>query len=359
MIRKMRKFDLISWYDRYSRLSTPDGEKQFARIVYYLFVCIIAIVFIWYNGIQQLNIQSENNKILISQNEQLPSSSSNSVSIQSPSEGQSSVTSEVYKDKTPEPVNTSVEAKPSKVTEPDKPAVESKKEDKQLNLKEEDKKDYGKVNPSIYKGSKRAQISLTFDDGYDKNIVTKVLDVLKSKDLKCTFFVIGEAIKRNPEVWKRAVKEGHQICNHTQNHKNLTKLSDDLIQREITGWESTVKQFLGEDYLFKMKNEFAFIRFPGGNGGKDNRVLSIAQKNGYSVIAWNVETYSSIIRPMKDTHTVSDISKRIESHVVSKCGKGSIVLLHFNQYDAGNLDGMIDGIIKKGFEIKPLSEITR
>jgi peptidoglycan-N-acetylmuramic acid deacetylase len=116
---------------------------------------------------------------------------------------------------------------------------------------------------------------------------------------------------------------------------------------------------LGEDYVKKMKKEFPYLRLPGGGGAKSNRILSIAQKNGYTVVGWSLETFSSVINPFKKTNSVQEISNKIEKHIVSKCSRGSIILLHFNQYDIGNIEGIIQGIKNKGYDMQLVSQIIK
>jgi peptidoglycan-N-acetylmuramic acid deacetylase len=208
-------------------------------------------------------------------------------------------------------------------------------------------------------GANTTQVSLTFDDGYNKKTVEKVLDVLKANNIKSTFFIIGKVLDDYPEVWKRAINEGHQICNHTNYHELLTNMSDNLVEAEIMGWETSAKKVFGEDYVKRMKKEFPYLRLPGGGGGKSNRILSIAQKNGYKVIGWNLETNSSIINPLRKTHSAQEISKKIEQHVVNNCSNGAIILLHFNQYDIGNIEGIIKGIKNRGYDMQPISQILK
>ncbi|MHB8066160.1 MAG: polysaccharide deacetylase family protein, partial [Ruminiclostridium sp.] len=116
---------------------------------------------------------------------------------------------------------------------------------------------------------------------------------------------------------------------------------------------------LGEDYVKTMKKDFPYLRLPGGGGAKSNRILSIAQKNGYMVVGWNLETFSSVINPLKKTSSVQDISKKIKQHIVNNCSNGSIILLHFNQYDTGNIDEILKGIKNRGFSMQPLSQIIK
>ena len=69
------------------------------------------------------------------------------------------------------------------------------------------------------------KVFLTFDAGYDNGVLDGILNVLKEKDVKSTFFVTGDFLERNSDLLKRIVNENHIIGNHTYNHKNITKIS--------------------------------------------------------------------------------------------------------------------------------------
>jgi len=370
MRKLLNKFDLTRLYERYSRLDTSEGRNQFIRTVFTLSLCAVAIIFIWYCGIASLNIKNQKILSSIEQSEgtKRPSSGDtkfeedikqNNSALKSKTNKKSSDKQQVkdIKDKSTEEPETS---------EPEnsvsKPSVVKPSEPKTSVVKAVDqpaKKDYGLVKKTIYMGANTSQVAITFDDGYNKKTVEKVLDVLKKNNINSTFFIIGKVLDDYPEVWKRAINEGHQICNHTNYHELLTNMPDNKVEAEILEWEASAQKVLGEDYIKRMKKEFPYLRLPGGGGAKSNRILSIAQRNGYTVIGWNLETFSSVINPLKNTHSVQDISNKIEQHVVNKCSNGSIILLHFNQYDTGNIDKIIQGIKNRGFDMQPLSQIIK
>ena len=76
-------------------------------------------------------------------------------------------------------------------------------------------------------------IALTFDDGPNATLTPKLLDLLAARHLKATFFVIGQNAADHPDILKRAVREGHEIANHSWSHPNLGKMSDDAVRREL------------------------------------------------------------------------------------------------------------------------------
>ncbi|NLY18176.1 MAG: polysaccharide deacetylase family protein [Clostridiaceae bacterium] len=202
-------------------------------------------------------------------------------------------------------------------------------------------------------------ICLTLDDGGDKKSVERALKILKQNNVKCIFFVIGKYLKLYPDLWRSAFEDGHQICNHTQNHKWLSELNNDEIRKEISQWEDSAKAVLGEKYVKKMKREFPYLRLPGSAGSKSKRVLGVVQEMGYTVIGWDVETYYAILRHYNlQTEPSEPIAQKVSEHVIKRAKSGSIILLHFNPYDTLKLEDTINGFFKKGLEIRLLSDIN-
>jgi len=200
-------------------------------------------------------------------------------------------------------------------------------------------------------------IYLTFDDGGNKKSIEKALEVLKQNDVKCTFFVVGKYLRSYPELWKQAIEDGHQICNHTQNHEWLYELSNEGIKKEILEWETTAAEVLGKDYIENMKQEYPYLRIPYNAGGNSKRVLRIIAELGYIPIGWNLETYYAVLRHHDlSTEPVKPIAAEVAAHVTKRVKGGSIILLHFNAYDTYNLDEIISSIKEKGFTLKLLSE---
>ena len=77
------------------------------------------------------------------------------------------------------------------------------------------------------------KIVLTFDQGYENGFTAPILDTLKEKNVKAVFFLTGDYAKRNPELVKRMISEGHIIGNHGMAHASLPKLSDEEVREEI------------------------------------------------------------------------------------------------------------------------------
>lgn len=198
----------------------------------------------------------------------------------------------------------------------------------------------------VYRGDKtRADIAFTFDDSGDN--LAKILEILNRKGIKGTFFLMAGELKKNPELWQQAIKDGHLVCNHTVNHPlNLQDLSDDKIRKEIVGWEDTARAVLGDDYVAEMKSKFPYFRSPGGN--KSDKLQRILGELGYTkMIYWSCEDIYFA------THNPDH--KSMAQHYIDDSKNGSIFLLHPGDWDS--VEAIIDGAQAKGFQFKTLPEI--
>lgn len=77
------------------------------------------------------------------------------------------------------------------------------------------------------------EVAISFDDGPDSKWTPAVLDILKSRGVKASFFMLGERMERNPEIVERIVREGHEIGVHTYTHPNLAEVSDERARLEL------------------------------------------------------------------------------------------------------------------------------
>ena len=102
-------------------------------------------------------------------------------------------------------------------------------------------------------------LAITFDDGPGK-YTGALLDGLAERGVHATFFVNGVNASGWPETLKRIVNEGHQLANHTYNHKNLNTCSAQTVAYEISAVQALITAAGGD--------ENAYIRAPYGNANK-------------------------------------------------------------------------------------------
>lgn len=180
-------------------------------------------------------------------------------------------------------------------------------------------------------------IALTFDDGPDPIDTPDVLDILKEKNIRATFFVLGEAAHSNPNLLKRIVMEGHEIGNHSFNH--------DYQQRRLV---EEIKQTDQEVFAVTGTHTY-FYRPPGGFLSKNQ--LETIKKNGHMVALWSVDS--------KDWRNPG--IKQIVDNVMKNVFPGAIILLHDGGYQRTQtvkaLGPIIDALRDNGYQLTTLSEL--
>ena len=88
-------------------------------------------------------------------------------------------------------------------------------------------------------------VALTFDDGPRRGTTDRLLDGLKERGTKATFFLIGEQIEANADLVTRMAEEGHQIGNHTWSHQRLDGIPQDRAAQEVARTEAALEELLG------------------------------------------------------------------------------------------------------------------
>ena len=208
--------------------------------------------------------------------------------------------------------------------------------------------DLGSTNKSlidqyngIAMGNKDSKsVYLTFDLGYEAGYTTKILDTLKSNNVKACFFITAHYLNTQPDLVQRMIDEGHTLGNHTVNHKSLPELSDDEIKEEI--------QKLHTALFEKTGYEMKYIRPPKGEYSE--RVLSICKKLGYTTVMWSL-AYDDWDEAKQGREEYG------KNKVLDNIHPGAVVLLHATSKDNSNiLDACIKEIKKMGYEFKSLDE---
>lgn len=123
---------------------------------------------------------------------------------------------------------------------------------------------------------------LTFDDGPSGNITPKILEILKEKKIKATFFLVGLNIKAYPNLVKREYEEGHSIGNHSYTHEYKKIYANmNSFLNEVNSTDSAIKSVLGDKYIKKI------FRFPGGAFDRYGDYKKALKAEGYQFYDWN------------------------------------------------------------------------
>lgn len=126
----------------------------------------------------------------------------------------------------------------------------------------------------------KPQISISFDAAWGNDDTASLLATLKKHKVKATFFMTGGWIEKYPDDVKAIAAGGHDLGNHSENHKNMSQLSETEIQSEIQKVHDRVKELTGTD--------MTLFRPPYGD--YDNEVVAVADSMGYYPVQWDIDS---------------------------------------------------------------------
>jgi cellulose synthase/poly-beta-1,6-N-acetylglucosamine synthase-like glycosyltransferase/peptidoglycan/xylan/chitin deacetylase (PgdA/CDA1 family) len=218
-----------------------------------------------------------------------------------------------------------------------------------------------KTMPSPYKidmyGSSPKKIAITFDDGPDPQWTPKILDVLKEKNVKGTFFLIGIEAQKYGSVTKRIYNEGHEIGNHTFTHPDISNISKRYFEVELNLTESFFEGKLGaKPVLFRPP--YSIDQEP--DTADQVRPLELSQDMGFITIGDKIDPNDWRDNPRRTaSEIVHDVMANLPPCDSGNLHCGNIMLLH----DGGGnrsetvkaLPEIIDGLRARGYELVPVS----
>ena len=187
---------------------------------------------------------------------------------------------------------------------------------------------------------------LTFDDGPSAENTGRILDILRERDIKATFFLVGENVRKNPEIAQRIVAEGHTIGIHTDSHEyGKIYASTESFLEDFEAARQTILEVTGVDPIL--------FRFPGGsingyNEGVRQEIIDEMTARGYIYYDWNAS--------IEDAVGQSDPKQLVTNGVETTLGRRKVVMLaHDVKYNTGLcLNDLLDALPE--YEFKPLDE---
>lgn len=201
---------------------------------------------------------------------------------------------------------------------------------------------YGAYYADKNAGSDDKRIYLTFDAGYENGNIAKILDVMQQHGIKGSFFVLSHLLQAEPELVRRMAEEGHLVCNHSANHRDMTTLDGDTFLQELRCLEDAYRTLTGKEMAH-------YFRPPEG---KFNRtVLERAQAAGYRTVFWSF-AYCDW-----DNDKQPDPAQSVEN-ILAHTHNGMILLLHpTSATNAQILDTLLSAWEAEGYRFALLDEL--
>lgn len=207
-------------------------------------------------------------------------------------------------------------------------------------VQEEQKQPTKVEQPETPTGAVGAQgkkvIALTFDDGPSPVTTPRLLDILKGREAKATFFVLGTMAQKSPDILWREAAEGHEVASHTPYHHQLTKLSYAQVQAEAAEMERIFMEILG--------TRPPFTRPPYGSQN-----ATVGQALGQPMVLWSIDP-----RDWADRN-----ANTVCTRVVNAARDGAIILVH--DIHATTVDAVpciVDSLRAQGYEFLTVSELA-
>jgi len=181
-------------------------------------------------------------------------------------------------------------------------------------------------------------IAMTFDDGPHASNTPRLLDMLKARNIRATFFTVGSRTVTYPGIMRRIIADGHELANHTWTHPKLSSLSDNAVRSELKRAHSALVNLGVAPRMYR----------PPYGAITARQKQWIMNEFGYPTIQWSVDP--------EDWRTKSAALTR--SRILNQTRPGAIILvhdIHVSSIDA--MPGTLDGLLAKGFRFVKVSEL--
>jgi peptidoglycan/xylan/chitin deacetylase (PgdA/CDA1 family) len=191
----------------------------------------------------------------------------------------------------------------------------------------------------------RPWVSLVFNAGAGYPPGEQILDTLREREVRTTFFVMGWWAERRPELVARIAAEGHEIASHGHEVFDLTSVSDAAVIRDLERADEVISGITGRTTR---------PLWSASAGYRDARVHRLAASIGYRPIFWTVDS---------GDWTVDASAERVRSRVLSSAVNGAIIVMHFESPRTADtvapaLPSIIDGLREQGFRLVTVTELV-
>ncbi len=198
-------------------------------------------------------------------------------------------------------------------------------------------------------GRRRHAVALTFDDGPDSKYTPKILDTLRSRGVKGTFFIIGENAEIHPDLVRRELREGDEIGNHSFTHPNMALVSARATEYELTATERLIEAITGRRTALWRPPYFGDAE---PTTADELDPIAVAQRLGYITVGLRVDPGDW------ETPGVDSIITR----TLNQLDRGNVVLLHDGGGDRSQtvkaLGPLIDSLRARGYELTTVTALA-
>ena len=182
-------------------------------------------------------------------------------------------------------------------------------------------------------------IAITFDDGPHGTLTPRLLDILAKRNIKATFFVLGQCVQEYPEILKRMADEGHEIANHSWSHPAFAKLSNEAVRSQINQCQQAITGVTGKPA--------SLLRPPYGSITQTQRQW-ITRDLGLKIILWSVDPLDWKFRN----------AVRVEQSILSQTKNGAIILAHdIHPTTIDAMPGTLDALLGRGYKFVSVSDL--
>ncbi len=183
---------------------------------------------------------------------------------------------------------------------------------------------------------------LTFDCGYENGYTSKILDVLKEKQITAAFFCTLPQVRDNKELIARMINEGHIVGNHSVNHPDFSSLASEKIIEEVKGFDDYIRENFGYSSMY--------FRYPEGKHSEKS--TAVLNELGFKCVFWSLAYADWDIENQKGASYACET-------VISRLHPGAVILLHSVSPDNANaLSDIIDTAIEKGYSFRSLEDLS-
>jgi len=210
-----------------------------------------------------------------------------------------------------------------------------------------------------YYGYHPNEVALSFDDGPDPEWTPKILDILKQKQVKGAFMMIGDEAQENVGLMKRVAREGHEIGNHTYTHPDISEISTEQLDLELKLTERLFASKLEVQPLY-FRPPYSIDQEPD----TDDQAAPVerTQRAGYTIVGDKIDTDDWNEHPRRSPQEITQtVLYWLDLMKTKPQFRGSIILLHDGGGDrsatVAALPVLIDALRAHGYSIVPVSAL--